>query len=251
MWDNPDALNRISRLILVATLLFALWVVGRATLDHLFPFRQITVVGADHADTQIAAKAVSSKLAGGFFSMDLKALHSQFERMPWVHQAQIRRLWPGRLVIELNEHQAAAAWNDRATLDTQGILFPVTPWTGLPRMYAPEGMEREVARRYGEFAAVVEPMGARIEQIVVSARLSWRVRLSGGDVGDGTISVELGRERLTERLDRFARFYPQAVAAVGPLQRVDMRYPNGFAGEPWRAGNPKIQTNPAKHAKQA
>ncbi len=248
MWDNPDALNRISRLVLLATLLFAFWVIGRATLENLFPFRQVTVIGADHADTQIAARALSSKLAGGFFSMDLKDLHGQFDRLPWVRQAQIRRLWPGRLVIELSEHRAAAAWNDRATLDTYGALFQVTPWTGLPRMYAPEGMEREVARRYGEFAKVVKPMGANIEQIVVSARLSWRVRLGGAQIGDNAISVELGRERLTERLDRFARFYPQAVAAVGPLQRVDMRYPNGFAGEPLRSANPKVET---KHAKPA
>jgi cell division protein FtsQ len=248
MWDNPTALNRISRLILLVTLVFAIWVVGRATLDHLFPFRQISVIGADHVETQVAARAVSSQLVGGFFSMDLTTLHSQFERMPWVHQAQIRRLWPGHLVIELNEHHAAAAWNDRATLDTHGILFPVTPWTGLPRMYAPEGMEREVARRYGEFVTAVAPIGARIDQIVVSARLSWRVRLSGGHLGDSTISVELGRERMTERLDRFARFYPQAVAAVGPLHRVDMRYPNGFAAEPQRSNHPKPVT---KHAQQA
>lgn len=225
MWDNPDALNRLTRLILVATVLFALWIMAKATLENLFPFRQVTVVGATHADTQAAARQLSRKLAGGFFSMDLQAVHGQFERLPWVRQAQIRRMWPGRLVIELTEHRAAAAWNDRATLNTHGEIFPVTPWTGLPRLYAPEGMEREVARRYGEFAALVKPMNVRVEQVVVSARLSWRVRLTGG------INVELGRERLGERLTRFTRFYPQAVAAVGPILRVDMRYPNGFAGE--------------------
>jgi cell division protein FtsQ len=240
MWDNPDALNRISRVILAATLLFALWSAGRAVLERLFPFRQVTVLGANHADTRVAARQLTGRLAGGFFSMDLHAAHGQFEHLPWVRQAQIRRLWPGRLVIELHEHQAAAAWNDRATLNTHGEIFPVTPWTGLPRLYAPEGMERQVARRYGEFSALVKPIGMRVEQVVVSARLSWRVRLSGG------ISVELGRDRLDERLARFIRFYPQAVAAVGPLQRVDMRYPNGFAGEPQNRFNHKTETKQGK-----
>ncbi|MDP2787673.1 MAG: cell division protein FtsQ/DivIB [Pseudomonadota bacterium] len=248
MWDNPDALNRISRLILAATLLFALWIVARSALESSFPFRQVTVIGANHVDTQTAARQLSRKLAGGFFSMDLHAVHDQFERLPWVREAQVRRLWPGRLVIELGEHTPAAAWNDRATLDTHGEIFPVMPWTGLPRLYAPEGMEREVTRRYGEFTALVKPMGVHVEQIVVSARLSWRVRLSGG------INVELGRERLSERLARFARFYPQAVAAVGPLHRVDMRYPNGFAGEPGgqRPAHLKVETKQAtKKTKQA
>ncbi len=248
MWNNPDALNRITWLILSATLLFAAWVLGRAALENAFPFQQITVNGANHTATQSAARTLSGKLAGGFFSMDLKTVHSQFKHLPWVRDAQLRRIWPGRLVVELTEHQPAAAWNDRAVLNTHGEIFPVAPWTGLPRLYAPEGMEHEVARRYGEFAGLVKPIHLHVEQIVVSARLSWRVRLAGQPdatgagqkpgqradqkSGQNAINVELGRDRLNDRLARFTRFYPQAIAAVGPLHRVDMRYPNGFAGEP-------------------
>jgi cell division protein FtsQ len=242
MWNNPDALNRISGLVVLASVLFVLWIGGRAALEAAFPFRQVSVLGANHADTRIEAKKLAGKLAGGFFSMNLHQVHADFEKLPWVRQAQIRRLWPGRLVIELTEHQAAAAWNDRATLDTHGDIFPVQPWTGLPRIYAPEGMQHELARRYGEFAALVRPIDVQVEQIVVSARLSWRVRLSGG------ISIELGREKLNERLARFTRFYPQAVAAVGPIQRVDMRYPNGFAGEPQHPVPRKLETRPANAA---
>jgi len=242
MWNNPDTLNRLSGLVVLVSVLFALWIGGRAALEAAFPFRQVSVLGANHADTRFEAKKLAGKLAGGFFSMNLHQVHADFEKLPWVRQAQIRRLWPGRLVIELTEHQAAAAWNDRATLDTHGDIFPVLPWTGLPRIYAPEGMQHELARRYGEFAALVRPIDAQVEQIVVSARLSWRVRLTGG------ISIELGREKLNERLTRFTLFYPQAVAAVGPIQRVDMRYPNGFAGEPQLSVPRKPETRPAHAA---
>lgn len=225
MWDNPDALNRLTRLILAATVVFALWSAGRAALEAWFPFRQVTVQGADHPETRVAVAKLAPRLAGGFFSLDLEGAHAAFEALPWVRQAEVRRLWPGHLMVNLESHRAAAAWNDRALLDVHGEVFEGSAWRGLPRFYAPEGMEREVARRYGEFAAIVAPMGLRVEQLVVSARQSWRLRLSGG------VSVELGRERLGERLARFARFYPKAVAAVGPIPRVDMRYPNGFAGE--------------------
>jgi cell division protein FtsQ len=240
MWDNPDSLNRLSRLILVATLLFAAWIIGRAALEKVYPFRHIELIGAEHGETRAAADKLIRSLKGGFFSMDLQQLHADLEALPWVRHAQVRRLWPGRMAIELHEHRAAAAWNDRATLNTHGEVFPVQPWTGLPRIYAPDGMEREVARRYGEFAELVAPMDVRIEQLVVSARLSWRIRLGGG------ISIELGRDKLDERLARFARFYPQAVAAVGPIQRVDMRYPNGFAGEPQHTRQPRVETRQAK-----
>ncbi len=242
MWDNPDALNRLSRLILAATLLFVLWTAGRAALEAWFPFRQITVLGAQHPETRQAVRGLAPKLAGGFFSMDLRGVHTAFEALPWVRRADVRRLWPGRLVVHLEEHRAAASWNDRALLDVYGEVFDGAAWRGLPHFYAPEGMEREVARRYGEFARLVTPLNLRVEQLVVSARQSWRVRLTGG------ISVELGRERLEERLARFARFYPRAVAAVGPIPRVDMRYPNGFAGEAHPKPGVKVE---AKRAGQA
>lgn len=242
MWDKPESLNRLTRLILVMTLLFATWIIGRALLEAFFPFRQVELIGARHAETQTETHKLIRSLQGGFFSMDLQQLHADLEALPWVRHAQVQRLWPGRLVIEVIEHRAAAAWNDRATLNTYGEVFPVQPWTGLPRIYAPEGMELEVARRYGEFADLVTPINGRIEQLVVSARLSWRIRLGGG------ISVELGREKLNERLARFTRFYPQAVAAVGPIQRVDMRYPNGFAGEPQHTSPQKVETRQAKPA---
>ena len=240
MWNDPAALNRLSRLILFGTMLFALWILGRAAAENLAPFWQVSVVGASHEETRMAARATLGKLRGGFFALDLESSRKAFERLPWVRHAEIRRVWPGRLGVVLEEHRAAAAWNDRALLNTHGEVFTVTAmekYLGLPRLYAPEGTERETARRYGEFMAQALPLGMRVEQVVVTARQSWRVRLHGsvygnsGGNGGGGVVVELGRERLSERLARFARFYPQAVATLGPITRADMRYPNGFAAQ--------------------
>lgn len=239
MWDDPRALDRLTRAILAATLLFALWTAGRTALDAWFPFRQVTLAGATHVETLQAARNLVPTLRGGFFSMDLARVHDAFGRLPWVRNADVRRLWPGRLLVQVENHRAAAAWNDRALLNVYGEVFDGAPWRGLPRFYAPEGMEKEVVRRYGEFAEILAPLEMRVEQLVVSPRQSWRLRLSGG------VSVELGRDRLNERLRRFVVFYPRAVAAVGPIPRVDMRYPNGFAGE--------VQARPgaAQQARQA
>ncbi|MDO9225145.1 MAG: cell division protein FtsQ/DivIB [Pseudomonadota bacterium] len=238
MWNDPVALNRLSRLILAVTLLFTVWTVGRAAAEKLAPFWQVQVVGVGSEETYVAAKEALGKLRGGFFALDLVAARAEFERLPWVRHAEIRRVWPGRLAIILEEHRAAAAWNDRALLNTHGEVFAVVAmdqYLGLPRLYAPEGTERETARRYGEFVAVVKPLGMRVEQVVVTTRQSWRVRLQGGKSGAGNgvggVLVELGRDHLSDRLARFARFYPQAVESMGPIARADMRYPNGFAAQ--------------------
>lgn len=236
MWNDPAALNRITRLILLATLLFALWVLGRAAAENLAPFAQVSVHGANHVETRAGVKQALGNLRGGFFALNLETARAEFRRLPWVRSAEIRRIWPGRLAIVLEEHRAAAAWNDRALLNTHGEVFAVAAmenYLGLPRLYAPDGTERETARRYGEFVAVVKPLGMRVEQIVVNTRQSWRVRLHGEvtEAGAKVVVVELGRDRLSERLARFVRFYPHAVATLGPIARADMRYPNGFAAQ--------------------
>jgi cell division protein FtsQ len=225
MWDDPLALNRVTRAILAATALFVLWVAGRAVLEMSFPFRQITIHGAAHAATRNGIQPLVRRMRGGFFSMDLEAVRDGFQTLPWVRRVDVHRVWPGRLVVTLEEHRPYAAWNDRATLNDHGEVFPVEPAPHMPRIYAPDGMEKLVSRRFAEFSQIVSPLHLRVEQVVVSARQSWRVRLTGG------ITVELGRERVNERLERFARAYPQALAALGPIRRADMRYPNGFAAQ--------------------
>lgn len=236
MWNDPAALNRLTRWILALTLLFSLWVAGRAAVETLAPFWRVEVRGAQHMENRQAARRTVARLSGGFFSLDLERAKVDFEAQPWVRRADIRRVWPGQLVVTLEEHQAAATWNDKALVNTHGEVFPVANierYLGLPRLYAQDGSERETTRQYGEFTRIARPLGMTVDQVSVNRRGSWRLRLHGVDptAGPQFVVVELGRERLRERLARFARFYPQTVATLGPIQRADMRYPNGFAAQ--------------------
>ena len=50
------------------------------------------------------------RLAGNFFSVDLQQGRAAFESVPWVRRAVVRRVWPDRLAVRLEEHRAAALW---------------------------------------------------------------------------------------------------------------------------------------------
>lgn len=236
MWDNPWALTLSARLILAATLLFALYTAMRHFAEILAPIQQVVITGARQGETRAALGEIIPKLRGGLLSMDLDAARQKFEGIPWVREARISRVWPARLRVDLEEHIPAAAWNGTAVLNTQGEVFPVAPWAELPDFRAPEGMESEVAKRYAEYAAILGA-SARIAALRVDARHAWRLDLRQAD---GTrLGVDLGRERMAERLRRFVAFYPLVVAHAGPARRVDMRYPNGFAVEAAPAGENK------------
>jgi len=222
VWDNLTALTLASRLIVLATLLFAVFVGFRQMAEDWLPFRSVEILGASKAQTRQAAPAIVERLRGGFFSLDLDAARQAFETLPWVRDASVRRVWPDRLVVTLREHVPAAAWNDLALLNVHGEVFAAKPWPGLPRVLAPEGSELEVARRYGEFTRLLgEPW--RIQTIRVDARNAWQLEFANG------LNLDLGQELQHERLRRFVLFYPHAAAQLGRVERVDMRYPNGFA----------------------
>jgi cell division protein FtsQ len=223
MWDDHAALNRVSLALVLLSVLFAAWTLARQAVEAWLPVRAVEVRGAAHEETRKGVGPVLAGLSGGLFSVDLEAARQGLEALPWVRAATVRRQWPGTLVVELEEHVPAAAWNDLAVLDVRGEVFAVRPWSGLPRIHAPEGAEQEVAARYAEFARALGGHGLRIAGLRVDARNAWRIELDDG------VAIELGRERLDERLRRFVTFYPMVRARVAELRRIDMRYPNGFA----------------------
>jgi cell division protein FtsQ len=239
MWNDHRLLNRLSAWLVLIAGLAAGVVATRALTEGLFPFREVTVIGARQAETQRAVKQVIRGLKGGFFSLDLDGARAAFEGLPWVRQATVRRLWPNRLLVELREHVPLASWNGRQTLSVEGELFPVRPWDALPRVHAPEGMQRPVALRLAEFQTLVTPAGWRIASLQVSPRGAWRLALDPATPQRSQalaavkpaprVSLELGRDRHTERVKRFLVFYDAATARLGPLTQIDLRYPNGFA----------------------
>ncbi|MBV9890485.1 MAG: FtsQ-type POTRA domain-containing protein, partial [Rhizobacter sp.] len=76
-----------------------------------FAIRAITVEGdvARNSVSTIRANALP-KLAGNFLTIDLAAAKRAFESVPWVRVAVVRRVWPDRLRVRLEEHKPVAIW---------------------------------------------------------------------------------------------------------------------------------------------
>ena len=92
-------------LLLVGT--GAVWAAGHPW----FALRGITVTGqVTHTNAALLRANVSPRLTGTFFTMDITAARQAFESIGWVRQAQVRREFPNRLKVTLEEHQAVAYW---------------------------------------------------------------------------------------------------------------------------------------------
>jgi len=94
----------------------------------------------------------------------------------------------------------------------------------LPVLEGPEGTESEVLRRYGEIAPLLSSVSRRVVLLSLDERRAWRIELDNG------IQLVLGQNQNNAALRRFVRvFYAVLQAQPSQLERVDLRYTNGFA----------------------
>jgi cell division protein FtsQ len=226
MWDKPDILNTIASLLLAAAFLL----VAYGTLHYVvrlpeFPLREVRINGAlAHLTVGQVEVIVKRELQGNFFTLDLAQARAAFERLPWVRKVNVRRQWPDRLDVTLEEHVPLARWGNVALVNIQGEVFTAAYDGSLPLFVGPPASAKEIAIQYGYFQRSLAAIGQVPVQVHVSPRRAWQVRLESG------LTLELGRERIESRLDRFIAVYERT---VNRLQRkidyVDLRYPNGFA----------------------
>ncbi len=226
MWDNAAALNRAANLLYGAA---ALLIVYGCThyVVHLavFPLREIRVIGdVGHVTNEQVAAVTARELRGNFFTVDLAQAREAFEKLPWVRKVNVRRQWPDRLEVAVEEHQPLARWGSTALVNAHGEVFEAAINSKLPLFFGPEGTAVEVVARYAEFDRLLAPIGRKVVLITLSARRAWQLRLNDGMV------LHLGRENLEARLAGFVSAYQRTVARLPqPPSHVDLRYSNGFA----------------------
>lgn len=230
MWDNPRLLNAAAGALLALAVLLLLSAALQLLLrSTLFPVREITVLGGLRQTGREQIERVAyGGVAGNFFAADLAALRVALEQLPWVRRVSVRRVWPDRIEVTLEEHEAFARWGASGLVNTHGERFAATSVASLPMFAGPAGTEAEVTRRYRQFSALLAPLGEAPERVILTPRFAWQLRLARG------LNLELGRdsarERVEQRLARFVAAHPRTLARI-PRQHeyVDLRYPNGFA----------------------
>ena len=227
MWDNPRLLNLVAgALVGVAGLAFAVAGTWMLLRSEMFPVREIQVsTPIERTSREEIQGAVRDRIAGNFFAMSPSEVRAGLEKLPWVRSASVRRVWPDRLEVALEEHVALARWGDDALVNVHGEKFSASTDASLPLFIAPPGTEAEVARRYASFARIVAPL-APLERVVLTPRFAWQLRLAGG------LNVMLGRDAdaAEARLQRFVAVYDQTLKNIQRRHEyVDLRYPNGFA----------------------
>lgn len=233
-WHNEKLLNGIANgLFVVAGLLAGYFAVLFATQWTGLPVRVIQVDGAvKHVTAEQIGAQLEGRVHGNFFGANLAEVRAALEELPWVRSVEVRRAWPDRLAVRIEEHVALARWPDNRLVNTFGEVFNGSPMPELPLLGGPAGSSREVAERYQVFRQLLAPIEGQPTQVLLSPRLAWEIRATLPD--RPALTLDLGRDQprqpANERLARFVAVYPSTVGRLASrIEYVDLRYPNGFA----------------------
>lgn len=201
-----------------------------------FDLRGITLEGElTHNTPRTVRAAVANRLDGSFLSLDLVQAREAFEAVPWVRRATVRRVWPDRLAVRLEEHRAAALWNagspEERLVNTFGEVFEANLGEiddePLPRLAGPPGSAARVLAMLRALEPALQPLGSPPRLLQLTHHGAWRARLANGVV------IELGRGEpvaVVARVERFVRTLPQVTASLQrPLLAADLRHGDGYA----------------------
>lgn len=241
-WNSPASINQISGMLVLLAVLglcgsIGYWMANRPVFVVKRVILDAPKGELKHVSLEQVRAALGESLTGTVFSADLAQVHQSLQSIPWVYAVTVRRIWPSRLHVRIEEQQAVGIWSSNTLVNRHGELFTAYPRDHsepctLVKLTGPEGSERIVTERARQLTAWLAPMKAPLRSVTLNEQYSWTAEIAG-------VTVDLGRDALPtpvqERVRMFAQTHGwlveklQAQGETGQMQRVDLRYATGYA----------------------
>ncbi|MBU1332731.1 MAG: cell division protein FtsQ/DivIB [Gammaproteobacteria bacterium] len=226
---NFSVFKRLTWPLLLLVLGFGGYELGQRLLPYADrPIARISVEGdLSYISQQAVQQRIAPFVSASFFSVDLLGMRKELEQMPWIANAEVRRVWPDQVLVRLEEQLPIARWGDEALLNNQGDAFApkeLNHYENLPQLYGPKRAQQQVMQQYQVFSQMLRPMGFSIARLELRERGSWFLTTNQG------IELLLGRDHLVEKIRRFDAIYDKALKEQQTnIARIDLRYANGLA----------------------
>jgi cell division protein FtsQ len=173
--------------------------------------------------------AIESVNLGNFFNVDVNEVQEKVAKLPWVYSVSVRKKWPNELKIYVVDQTPIALWNGDFLINQYGKAFQADTQrlnTALPSFFGPEGSENIALDNFINLSRLLKFGDFSIDELLLTERHSWQLTLHNG------ITMNLGREKKIERVQRFMEVYPEILKTKKENQQVDyvdLRYDTGLA----------------------
>ena len=213
--------------LVVCVFFFAQWFVAPTT----FPVKRVAIQGElTYLANSDIEKVIQPYLTQSFFSIDVVEIYQAVIALPWVKSAEVKRVWPDSIAVDITEHAPYALWQDDKILTESGRL--ITPENvvvnGLPVL---AGEDHQIGDVITMFSVIQKKLGRvdlQLDHLSVDERGVWFAQLVNG------IQLKLGREDVVSHVDRLVSVFDVAIKSqLDQIAAIDLRYTNGLSIK-WR-----------------
>ncbi len=186
-----------------------------------FVVKYVDVVGEGRVREDKIREMLGVRSGDYLFDMDIKNAQSRIQSLSWVDTAVVRRLWPNRIVVHINERRPYALWQSNKkinVIDNEGAVILTAnarAFSDLPLIVGAGAGEnaQDVLRMLREHPEVL----TRTEAIVFVGKRRWDIVLKDG------MRILLPENNPATALQRFDTYNRTHDLLGLDLQRIDMR----------------------------
>ncbi len=187
-----------------------------------FVVKYVDVVGEGRISEPQVRAALGVQAGDYLFDMDITNAQARVQSLSWVENAVVRRLWPNRVVVHINERRPFAMWQDNGKfniVDPNGVTISAansSDFYQLP-MIVGKGAEKQ-AHGFLKILSTFDAVQNRMESIVYVSERRWDVILNGSG-----LRIMLPEENPQAALQNLAIYHEKYNILDRDLERIDMR----------------------------
>ena len=217
--------------ILLISILAVVYLDTRNTNDRkiYFPIKNVSIESkiinvSKHSVFEKSKNYLDSK---SFFNFRINILKKEIEKVPWVKSADIRRVYPGKIKIYIEEHAPIAIWNNKSYMNDVGDIFLIQDIKkNLPVIISNQSGNKIMFLYFTLLLKYISDYNfdMEIKKIEENDIRSLSAHFSSG------IIVKFGSKDIRNKIHAFIKIYNTLNSSdLEKIGYIDMRYSNGFS----------------------
>ena len=113
---------RMGLLILSVSFLFVLLLMP--DFSEQIAFKKILInKSLQYVEKNEVDTLLEQALEKNFFSLELKNIAQSINSVPWVESAQVKKIWPDTILLNIEEQSPLARWGNEQLISVSGEVF--------------------------------------------------------------------------------------------------------------------------------
>lgn len=226
-------------ILILSVLLTSFWIYKWMGDEQSQPIAEISISGdrVFTSDNDVRQALLASGSLTTLMNQDINVLRTQIERLPWIKEVKLKKRWPNRLIINIQEYQPYVRWNKNLLLDVDANVFSIpaerTVKLPLAFLFGPDGKEKDALKGFMALQALFKNNRIVLMSANMSERYSWLLSIVLPSNGQHQIvEVDLGRTDYIGRAQKFISIFKELekdLTVSQNIKKVDLRYETGVA----------------------